>query len=357
MRSSIALRLLCIAILACFLGSACAFDPSDPGTMGLGRLGMGQTAPEKPADEKAGAAVQLQSQEGFKVVQAQAGDTYAALATRYLNDPGQANLVAEFNDNRELGPGRDVIIPLKALSFGGITPEGYQVVPVLAYTDFSSGESDPTTVAASDFEQQMQFIKDQGFTVVTLNQLMDFLNMKASLPAKSVAITMDGGRGVYDVAFPVLKKFGYPATLFLRTDRVGAKGGLTWDQVREMNKQGLDVECGGMTDRDLEKYQRGESFDAYFKAVENEVARSKALIKQKLGLDCKYLAYPGRGGTNALVIEVLKREGFQGAFTMERGGNPFFINTYRVGRTAIPGTYRLADFERNVTVFKNEAKR
>lgn len=78
------------------------------------------------------------------------------------------------------------------------------------------------------------------------------------------------------------------------------------------------------------------------------------MIKKKLNREAKYLAYP-YGDTNSLVNELLKKQGYQGAFTIRRGSNPFFIHHYRVNRSMIYGDFDLNQFEKNLTVFTEES--
>ena len=77
--------------------------------------------------------------------------------------------------------------------------------------------------------------------VVTVDQLPDFLDFKDQLPRKSVVITIDDGRNtVLDIAYPALKKYGFPATLFIRADPIGKKGALTWAELRYLSGQAIE---------------------------------------------------------------------------------------------------------------------
>ncbi|MDY6853035.1 MAG: polysaccharide deacetylase family protein, partial [Thermodesulfobacteriota bacterium] len=159
------------------------------------------------------------------------GDSYRSLAAAYLNDPSRAWLIAQANKGRDLVPGRMAVIPLVPLYRGGLKTDGYQTVPVLVYHGFSRQKADKTHVAKADFENQMKFLKDKGYSVITLDRFLDFLNFKSSIPPKSVVLTFDSGRRtVYDIAYPILKKYGYPGTLFVQTDFIGHEKAMSWDQ-------------------------------------------------------------------------------------------------------------------------------
>jgi peptidoglycan/xylan/chitin deacetylase (PgdA/CDA1 family) len=293
----------------------------------------------------------------FVAVIAQQGDTFTSLAAKYLNDSSMDWFIAEYNGLSALKPGQALIIPIKPYERGGLTLKGYQLVPVLSYHNFSRDRStNRMMVTEAAFEEQMRFLLDNGYRVITLNQLTDFLNFKGQIPKKSVVITIDDGwRSAYDIAFPILKKYGYPATLFVYTDLiVGSEKTLSWELVHEMARNGLDIQGHTKTHRKLTLMKSNESFKGYFEALEGELSKSAGTIKSKAGKDIQYLAYP-EGETNHLVIELAQKEGYLAAFTAKRGGNPFFIHNYRINRSMIYGDFNLSQFEKNLTVFSDEA--
>ena len=295
----------------------------------------------------------------FVAVIAQQGNTFTSLAAKYLNDSSMDWFIAEYNGLSALNPGQALIIPLKSYEKGGLTLKGYQIVPVLSYHNFSPDRStDRMTVTQAAFEEQMKFLKEKGYRVITLNQFLDFLNFKGQIPKKSVVITIDDGwRSAYDIALPILKKYGYPATLFVYTDLIlGGQKTLSWELVQKMARSGLDMQGHSKTHRDLTLMNQKESFKEYFEAIEGELSKSAGTIKAKAGKDIKYLAYPN-GETNHLVIELVQKEGYLGAFTAKRGGNPFFIHNYRINRSMIYGDFDLNQFEKNLAVFSDEALR
>lgn len=291
----------------------------------------------------------------FVAVIVQPGDTLSSLAARYLNDPSLDWRIAEFNGISTLKPGDGVVISLKPLDLGGVTSRGYQTIPVLAYHKFSKHTSDRMTVREDAFEEQMAFLKKNGYRVIRLDDLFEFLKRKRPLPPKSVVITFDDGwRSMYDIAYPVLKRYGYPATLFVSTDLIHpATTMLDWGKIREMSRNGIDVQCHSRTHRSLGKIENGETLQAYFESIKSELVESAKVIKRQLGTDVKYLAYPF-GDTNSLLIAMLGKLGFQGGLTVVRAGNPFFADEFRVGRSMIYGTFDLKTFADNLSWISDE---
>ncbi len=203
----------------------------------------------------------------FVAVVARPGETLASLAAVWLRDPSRAWEIADVQRHRRGRPRPGTRRSPCAPSAGaGSTPERYQTVPVLTYHQFAEKSTNRMTVSREAFEAQMQLLKDKGYRVIPLEQLVDFLDFRGQIPEKSVVITIDDGwRATYDIAFPILRKYGYPATLFVYTQLItgGAKT-LSWDQVREMSDQGLDVQCHTVSHRNLSLAQDQESADQYF---------------------------------------------------------------------------------------------
>jgi peptidoglycan/xylan/chitin deacetylase (PgdA/CDA1 family) len=291
----------------------------------------------------------------FVAVVAQEGDTFSSLSAKYLKDPSWDSFLSEYNQTDSLSPGQPVIIPLKPDKKGGLTLQGYQTVPVLSYHNLSPIESNKMTVSQAMFEQQMALLKEKGYRVISIDQLFDFLEFKASIPPKSVVITIDDGwLSAYEIAFPILKKYGYPASLFVYTDIIDrTPKTLSWNLLQEMAAQGIDVQCHTKSHRNLTLPWKKESFKDYFDNLERELSGCKEMIKRKLNLEVKYLAYP-YGDTNPLVIELSKKLGYRGAFTSKRGSNPFFIHNYRVNRSEVYGDFTLSQFEKNLTIFQKQ---
>jgi len=287
----------------------------------------------------------------FIILKTEADDSLSSLAARYLGTHEKDWVIAEFNNIDTIRPGQELIIPLRPFEWGGLKANGYKTVPILTYFRFSKNQTSELTVSETAFRDQMKYLKENGYRVITLGNLLDFLDFKAQIPKKSVLITFDDGWGsLYDIAFPILRDYGFSATLFVYTDFIGGRKALSWEQINELAKNGFDIQCKTKTHRDLVKLNEGESFREYFKAVRNEISLSKQIIEQKLNKKCKYMAYP-YGETNDLVIALVKREGYRAAFTAKRGSNPFFVDNYMINRSVIHGGFNIKQFKDNLDVF------
>jgi peptidoglycan/xylan/chitin deacetylase (PgdA/CDA1 family) len=290
----------------------------------------------------------------FVLIQPQGTADFSSLAARYLDNSEKDWLISNFNDLDQSMPQREVVIPLRPFEWGGLRATGYQLVPVLSYNQFAPDRSSNSVVRKKAFESQMDYLKRHGFRVITMDNLLDFLDFKTQIPEKSVVITIDGGwKSTYDIAYPILKKYRYPATLFLRTDVIGKKKGLSWHQVRELSENGVDIQCGTNSHHDLVSLVSNQPLQVYLDTIKRALIEPKESIRKQLGKECRYLAYP-RGKTNSLVIAFVKKYGYRAAFTKRRGSTPFFVDNYRINRSSIHGEYRLADFKKNLLVFQSE---
>ena len=170
----------------------------------------------------------------FAIVVARAGDNAESLAQHYLGDARKGWWITEGNGGAEIRPGQVVVIPLVPRNRVGVHADGFQTVPVLCYHRFGSRAS-KLTVTPAAFAAQMDYLARNGYHVLNLAQLAAFVAGREPLPKKSVVITIDDGyRATYDIAFPILKKYGFPATVFLYSDFVGAGDALTYPQMKEL---------------------------------------------------------------------------------------------------------------------------
>ncbi|MGB5992370.1 MAG: hypothetical protein WBG61_08615, partial [Desulfobacterales bacterium] len=137
----------------------------------------------------------------FILVKTTDEDTLSSLAADHLNDPKKGWLIAEFNNVKTLTSGQTLIIPVSPLYNRGLKTDCFQTVPVLVYHGFSKNMSGKSSVAEAEFEAQMKYLKENGFHVISLDQLLDFIDYKEPIPEKSVVITVDDAWGsIYDIA-------------------------------------------------------------------------------------------------------------------------------------------------------------
>jgi peptidoglycan/xylan/chitin deacetylase (PgdA/CDA1 family) len=280
------------------------------------------------------------------------GDTYASLAAAYLGDARKAWLLEKANKTPAPVPGEPLLAPLSPPWRGGVSRSGYQRVPVLLYHNFSKRSSSGMTISEAKFDQQMRYLKEHGHTTLTLDEFYNFIENKAPAPPKSVLITIDDGwRNTWSIALPILEKHGHKAVLFIYSDFVGKGGGLSWDRLRDLEKRGVTIESHTKSHREVAVQSPGESLLAYTEALAREITVPHEAIQANLGRAPGVLAYP-YGGTNRFFTGLLRQMGYRGAMLAANGSNPFFLDPFRVGRTAVHGEWSMDTFIRFLKTFE-----
>ncbi len=196
-------------------------------------------------------------------------------------------------------------------------------VVVLAYHRFVDNVRHPDTeITLKEFEEQMQQLKDAGITPISMDDFLAWKRGEREIPERAALITFDDGwRSQYTQAWPVLKKYGYPFTLFIYTDYVkgGPKAGgesMTWQELEQFRDAGVGIESHTVSHADLrgKRSQRGTpEYDAWLR---NELEGSRKMLEQKLGIRVRALAVP-YGYYNATVQEAAEKAGYEALFTVE----------------------------------------
>jgi peptidoglycan/xylan/chitin deacetylase (PgdA/CDA1 family) len=292
----------------------------------------------------------------FVVVLAKAGDTAGSLSRRYLGDEAKAWLIEDYNGTATFTPGREVVIPKRPWNPSGVEPRGYQLVPILCYHNLGPQTRGRLLLAASVFEEQMRYLKREGFHVITLRQFLEFVALRQQLPRKTVVLTFDDGwRSFKEYAYPILKELGYPATLFIYTDFIGARIALSWPELKELAQEGFDIQAHSKSHDDMRR-KANESDEEYGRRMQAELVQPLAIFQQRVGQPAKVLAYP-YGSHSDEVVKRVREAGYIAALDVRRQGNPSFAPPLTIHRAQIYSEMSMEEFVRNLTVFNEEAIR
>jgi len=217
-----------------------------------------------------------------------------------------------------------------------MSPNFKKIIPVLAYHRVVKKIEFGMDVSEKDFEEQLTWLKGSGWKSLTLSDLAGYIERKEPVPEKSVIFTFDDGHlDNYEIACPLLKKYGYTATVFLtaaylgRTKYVRKRDGerewldkkpaswdeqdkvnyrkfdfLSWDQAAEMLRDGFSIGGHTLTHPELTKLTAEQKTA--------EIKGGKELIENKLGIRIEHFCYPYQD-YNEEVINMVKRAGFRTA--------------------------------------------
>src|SRR5437660_6928595 len=191
-----------------------------------------------------------------------------------------------------------------------------------------------TEITPAAFETQMKELKDRGITVIRLQDLLAWKRGEKNIPPRCAVISFDDGwKSQYEVAWPIMKKFGYTFTMFIYTEGVagGSLGGgqaITWEMLADMRDNGIDIEAHSATHQDLreghtimvaepggkrtKKKLTGAEYEQW---VQNEVVGCKQLLEQRLGIRVNCFAVPF-GTYNEHVKEIARNAGYEAMFTV-----------------------------------------
>jgi peptidoglycan/xylan/chitin deacetylase (PgdA/CDA1 family) len=165
---------------------------------------------------------------------------------------------------------------------------------------------------------------------------MAFLNYETAIPSKSVIITLDDGyRSIYEFAYPLLKRYGYTATLFVYTDFIEAsRNALTWNHLRKLKAAGFEIGSHSISHADLTKKLASENDQTFRSRITNELLTSKKIIDRELKQDTQFFAYP-YGNYNQKILDLFPAAGYKLGLTIRTGGNSFIANPLTLKRSQI----------------------
>jgi peptidoglycan/xylan/chitin deacetylase (PgdA/CDA1 family) len=284
----------------------------------------------------------------FVIVTVTKGDTLQSLARDHLNDGSKWPIIAAYNRIDAVSAGQRLVIPLQPTQYGGLSTQGYQTVPILLYTQIKQTAKTAHGVSSKTFERQMNYLTAAKFETITLDQFFGFVQLEDQLPSNAVMICFDGAdRWIYDVGFPVLRREGLRAALFIPVDQIDQPGKLTWIELSEMAANGIDIGVLG------KKFilTPGKDPDKHLSDLEREIVAAKKAIEQYFNPGGHYFAYP-QGRTDDLTIALLKKHGYRLGFTRKSGSNPFFIHNFNIRRTIIKGRSSMKQFQKNLITFQ-----
>jgi peptidoglycan/xylan/chitin deacetylase (PgdA/CDA1 family) len=222
-------------------------------------------------------------------------------------------------------------------------------VPILMYHYISVPPPDADryrldlSVTPANLDAQMAWLAENGYTAITLQDLLYHLTLGWSLPPQPVILTFDDGyKDAYENAFPILQKYGFVGTFFIITDRVtyGDPNYATWDQIIEMHNAGMDIQSHTRTHPDL----RGLSGAQLLW----QTLGSKEAIEARIDKQVRFFCYPA-GKYDANTIRTLRRFGYWAAVTTEYGATHSTDNPFTWQRIRIRGADTLESFIKKVT--------
>lgn len=201
---------------------------------------------------------------------------------------------------------------------------------ILQYHHFGDDTPPSTSITMNQFKRHLAYLAENKYSVWPLDKILSHLKGQKPLPDNCVAITIDDAYvSVYEKAYPLLKEYGYPFTVFVPTEGVdgGIKSYLTWKQMREMQRYEAVFASHSHSHDYLIRRQPGESEAAWKERVTTDIRQSLKLLKEKLGSDSKLFAYP-YGEYTTVLKEIIRGLGLTGVGQQSgaiRSGSDFAV--------------------------------
>jgi peptidoglycan/xylan/chitin deacetylase (PgdA/CDA1 family) len=214
---------------------------------------------------------------------------------------------------------------------------------VLGYHDFSETERETAMrIRTSKFRKQMEVIRQLGIPVIPMADFMAWKDEGKAIPDKAIVITMDDGwKSVYTEAFPILKEFGYPFTIYLYKNYVDGGGkALTTPMIKEMMAHGGTIGSHSVSHPypQAVKASRKRGPEAFGKFLDLELGESKRFLEAKFGKSVTTFAYPGGYFTEEMLTKAAE-VGYTHLFTVQPGKVKRTIPNNILPRYVILGNY------------------
>lgn len=223
-------------------------------------------------------------------------------------------------------------------------------IPILCYHRFENTSSNTYVITPEAFEEQMEYLRENGFHLISLKEVADYLSgSRDSLPEKPTVITIDDGwKSGYTEAVPVLKEKGFRATFFVYTDFVSScQNSLTWEDLGALMQDGFEVGSHSKSHPHFLTWRKELDRQEYRTRVREELEDSREVLEKKLNTSVALFSYP-YGIYDSYLEDEIRECGYEVAVTVNPCPNSKDSNALRLSRFTILQEYTLDDFARIV---------
>jgi len=223
-------------------------------------------------------------------------------------------------------------------------------LPILMYHRVAPTGSASTAryrVTPEQFEEQLHYLRDEGYYSINLEDWLFTMERKRPLPGKALVLTFDDGYLDFKTyAWPLLRQYGFLATVFVVTDNVGGSNSwdsaygeevplLGWEDIRNLQEEGVDFGSHTASHSYLTSLSSEE--------IVREGARSRATLGHELGRTVKTLAYP-YGDVDGVVQHLIGACGYTFGLSCRHDLSSFHDNLLALPRIEVCGSDRIKDF-------------
>ncbi|NLC70064.1 MAG: polysaccharide deacetylase family protein [Desulfuromonadaceae bacterium] len=209
-------------------------------------------------------------------------------------------------------------------------------VNIFVYHRFGDSRYPSTNISLDDFAAHLEILKQEKVVVLPLGEVVRRLRSNSLLPERCAVLTVDDGYDTFlSGAMPLLRRYGFPATLFVSTGSIGKTGYLTWRDLTSLAAEGIEIGNHTHGHDYLVDRRENESEEEWLKRIEKDIACAQTLFRKNLGIEPRLFSYPF-GEYVPEVVDLLVRCGFSGAVvqhsgTVDQATDPFLIPRFAMG--------------------------
>ncbi|MBF0555499.1 MAG: polysaccharide deacetylase family protein [Nitrospirae bacterium] len=224
-------------------------------------------------------------------------------------------------------------------------------VPILLYHRLGPTVADSMTITTPVFESHLKYLRQNGYTVIPLRQVIDSLKDKKPLPSHCVVIVADDGhKSIYTDMLPLVRKYQVPVTLFIYPSAISnASYAMTWAQLKELKETGLfDLQSHTYWHPNFKIEKKRLDKKEYEKIVETQLKKSKDKLEKEFGTKIDLLAWPF-GIYDGYLMGKASEAGYVAAFSIERRPVRTADNMMSLPRFLLENSNQGKSFERLLT--------
>ncbi|ARC83825.1 polysaccharide deacetylase family protein [Clostridium argentinense CDC 2741] len=272
----------------------------------------------------------------------------------YLNEKTvKESVVASTNEDEKITQSENQNIEdqikedSKSNKFDGLPLKDNSVgVPVLYYHSIQKSGENELMMDPELFRSHLQWLKDNNYTSLTMEEFYNYIKYNTPVPEKSVVITFDDGYiDNYTNAMPIINEFDFDTTIFMVSDFVGNPNFLTESQLKELEKNKINIESHTANHLDLAKLSEEKQ--------KEELQQSKNRLDNLLNEKVEYVAYP-YGSYNDDTKNITREIGYKMGFSTDSGWASGDDDLFSIPRVYMSDFYDMDEFIRRMTTPKYE---
>ncbi|MDA3905699.1 MAG: polysaccharide deacetylase family protein [Bacteroidales bacterium] len=208
-------------------------------------------------------------------------------------------------------------------------------ITCFVYHRFGDERYPSTNISIKDFRKHLEYLKNNEYRVITLGQAVEFLNRGKPIPEKTVALSIDDGyQSFLENGMPLLREYGYKATLFINTNQFGSGDLLSEEEIRQLIKEGIEIQNHSHSHAYFVNLDPKELAEAF----RNDLLKSQSIFLEKFGFKPNLYSYP-YGEYTPDMQDILKKEGYVAAIAQKSGVISSFSDPYALPRFPVAGIF------------------